>query len=67
MNKLVYLGLSVLELGKVLMYEFWHDYVKPKYEEEEAKLCYTDTDIKQMIFTKIFQMLKQDLTLQIMN
>ena len=32
-NKPVYLGLSVLELSKILMYEFWYDYVKPKYGE----------------------------------
>ena len=43
MNKPVYLGLSILELSKVLMYEFWYDYVKPKYGEK-AKLCYMDTD-----------------------
>ena len=42
LNKPVYLGLSVLELSKILMYEFWYDYVKPKYEK--AKLCYMDTD-----------------------
>ena len=29
-NKPVYLGLSILGLSKILMYEFWHDYVKPK-------------------------------------
>ena len=34
MNRLAYLGLSILELSKVLMYEFWYDYVKPKYEGE---------------------------------
>ena len=33
MNKPVYLELSILELGKTLMYEFWYDYVKPKYSE----------------------------------
>ena len=33
-NKPVYLGLSILELSKILMYEFWHDYVKPKYAED---------------------------------
>ena len=33
MNKPVYLGLSVLELRKMLMYEFWYDYVKPKYNQ----------------------------------
>ena len=42
MNKPVYLGLSILELSKVLMHEFWYDYVKPKYGEK-AKLCYMDT------------------------
>ena len=25
------------------MYEFWHDYMKPKYGNK-AKLCYMDTD-----------------------
>ena len=33
MNKPVYLGVSILELSKILMYEFWYDYVKPKYDE----------------------------------
>ena len=31
MNKPVHLGLSILELSKILMYEFWYEYVKPKY------------------------------------
>ena len=43
MNKPVYLGISILELSKILMYEFWYDYVKPKYGEK-VKLCYMDTD-----------------------
>ena len=43
MNKSVYLGLSILKLSKVLMYEFWYDYVQPKYGEK-ANLCYIDTD-----------------------
>ena len=43
MNKPVYLGLSILELSKILMYEFWYDYVKLKYSEK-AKLYYMDTD-----------------------
>ena len=34
MNNPVYLGLSLLELSKILMYEFWYDYVKPKYDEK---------------------------------
>ena len=39
MNKPVYLGLSILELSKILMYELWYDYVKPKCGEK-ARLCY---------------------------
>ena len=42
-NKPVYLGLSILELSKIVVYEFWYDYVKPKYCQK-AKLCYMDTD-----------------------
>ena len=43
MNKPVYLGLSILDLSKTVMHEFWFDYVQPKYGEN-AKLCYMDTD-----------------------
>ena len=41
-EKLFYLGLSILDLSKTVMYEFGCDYVKPKYGESE-KLCYMDT------------------------
>ena len=44
MNKPVCLGFSILELSKILMHEFWYDYVKPKFDEK-AKLCYMDTVI----------------------
>ena len=43
MNKPIYLGLSILEISKTLMYEFWYDYMKPKYNDK-VKLCYLDTD-----------------------
>ena len=43
MNKPVYLGLLILEITKALIYEFWYDYMKPKYSDN-VKLCYMDTD-----------------------
>ena len=41
MNKSVNLGLSILEKGEIVMYEFWYNYVKVKYRDK-AKLCYMD-------------------------
>ena len=43
MNKPVYLGMSILDISKTLIYEFWYDDIKPKYGDR-AKLCYMDTD-----------------------
>ena len=43
MNKPIYLGLPILEISKLLMYEFSYDYMKPKYGDN-VKLCYMDTD-----------------------
>ena len=43
MNKPLYLGASILDISKTLMYKFWYDYLKPKYNDK-VKLCYMDTD-----------------------
>ena len=43
MNKLVYLRQAILDISKTLMYEFWCDYIKPKYGDN-ARLCYMDTE-----------------------
>ena len=43
MNKPIYLGLSILDISKITMYEFWYHYVKIKYQDK-ARLCYMDTD-----------------------
>ena len=42
MNKPVCLGLSVIELNKILMYESCYDNIKSKYSEK-VKFCYMDT------------------------
>ena len=43
MNKPICVGLSILEISKTLIYEFWYDYMKPKYAND-VKLYYMDTD-----------------------
>ena len=43
MNNPAYLGMSILDISKMLMHKFWYDYIKPKYEDR-SKLCYTDND-----------------------
>ena len=44
MNKPVYLSQVILDLSKIVMYEFHYDYMVPKYGLEKLKLCYMDTD-----------------------
>ena len=44
MNKPVCLGQVILDLSKILMYEFHYDYMIPKYGFQKLKLCYMDTD-----------------------
>ena len=43
MNKPLYLGQAILDYSKMLMYEFWYDYLQPKYNDK-IELCYADTD-----------------------
>ena len=43
MTKPLYLGMSILDISKILMYEFWYDYINPKFGNR-GRLCYTDTD-----------------------
>ena len=40
MNKPIYLGMTMLDISKTLMYQFWYDYIKLKYQDR-AKLSYS--------------------------
>ena len=61
MNKPIYLGMSILDISKTLMYKFWYDYFKLKYGDG-AKLCYTDTDsfIIHIIIEHFFENISND-------
>ena len=43
MKKPIYLSQAILDLSQIVMYEFHYDYMKPKYDGENLKLCYMDT------------------------
>ena len=43
MNKPIYLGLAILSLSKIKMYESWYNEMKPKYKDR-IRLCYMDLD-----------------------
>ena len=43
MNNPVYLGLSILDIRKIVIYEYWYDYLKSNFDYN-VKLCYMDTD-----------------------
>ena len=43
MDKPIAVGQAILDISKVLMHEFYYDYLKSKYQDK-VKLCYMDTD-----------------------
>ena len=49
MNKPIYLGQAILDYSKILMHEFWYDYLRPKYGDK-IKLCFMDTDTSNYRF-----------------
>ena len=59
MNKPIYLGLSILEISKTLMYEFWYDYMKPKYNDN-VKLYYMDSFIMSIKINDFYKDISND-------
>ena len=61
LNKPAYIGMCILELSKVLMYQFHYDYIKNKYDNK-SKLLFTDTDcLKLKISVKILAAIKKNI------
>ena len=44
MNKPIYYGMSILDISKTLMYEFWYDYIKPKYGDTDSFVTHIITE-----------------------
>ena len=57
MSKLVYLGMSMIELSKIAMYQLWYDHVRPKYGQKE-KLHYMDAN-RFTVYTKTEDIYKE--------
>ena len=46
MNKPIYLGLAILSLSKILMYDYWYNEMKPKYKDKDRiRLSYMEIDM----------------------
>ena len=54
MNKPIYLGVSVLDIRKTLIYEFWYDYIKPKYQDNSNYITRILTALLFILKLKIF-------------
>ena len=59
MNKPIYLGLSILDISKITMYEFWYDYVKIKYQDK-ARLSYMDSFVVNIKTKDFYKDISQD-------
>ena len=71
LNKPAYVGMRILDLSKVLMYEFYHDYINNKYGNN-SRLLFTDTyslimKLKLKMFIKILARIKKCLILVIIQ
>lgn len=62
LNKLIYVGLAILDISKICVYDFHYNYILPKFSVDNAKLLYTDNDSLTYEFKheEIYEMIKRD-------
>ena len=44
LNRPIYVGMTILELYKLFMYDFYYNYMLNKYDTKNLRLMFTDTD-----------------------
>ena len=59
LNKPVYVGMCILDLSKVLMYEFHYDYIKNKYGNNSRLIDTVSLMYEIKIFMKILARIKK--------
>ena len=64
MNKPIYVGLAVLDLSKILMYDFYYSYMMEVVDSERCKLLYMDTDsfVYHIRDTDLYEIMNQDIS-----
>ena len=53
LDKPIFIGMTILNLSKQHMYCFYYDVMKPKYDDDDVRMVYTDTDSYVFLMTSM--------------